>query len=75
MIGITFNTRRISRTAWRAIWRQLRIINRETLRAQRDLLLFGTSFVQIGADVPDYIRCVPPEDVLIRPDGTAELRP
>ncbi|MET4341971.1 hypothetical protein [Bradyrhizobium sp. RT9a] len=75
MISLTLNTRRISRAAWRAIWRQQRIINRETRRAQNDLMLFGTAFVQVGADIPDFVRAVRPWDVIIRPDGTPELRP
>jgi hypothetical protein len=75
MIGINFKTRRISRAAWKAIWRQLRIVNRETRMAEADLVLFGTSFIYVGADVPDFIRRVPPQDIIIRPDGVAELRP
>lgn len=75
MIGLTFTTRHISRPAWKAIWRQHRIINREILHTQRDLFQFGTSFVHIGADVPDLIRRVPPWDVIISADGTPEPRP
>lgn len=75
MIGLTFKTRRISRSVWKAIWRQHRIINRESLLAQRDAFVFGTSFVHVGTDVADLIRRVPPWDVIISADGTPELRP
>lgn len=74
MISFSFKTRRINRAQWNMIWRQLRIINRETRLAWQDMMLFGRGFIKVGADVPDLIRAVHPKDVWITPDGTAELR-
>lgn len=54
------STRTITRPAWKALWRQSRIIDRETSKAMVDLGAFGTSMVQIGPDVPDLIRRVDP---------------
>lgn len=49
---------------WKIVWRQLRIIRRESFKASTDMLLFGVGFTKIGDGVPDGIRYVPFEEVL-----------
>lgn len=63
---MSFTTRAIDRPTWRALWRQLRIVNRETDMATRDMVTFGTGFLRTGAGVPDYIRRVHPSNALIK---------
>lgn len=65
-VRLKFTTRRITRVEWRAIWRQLRIVNRETRMADQDCAIFGTGFLQTGPDVPDFIRRVHPSNVAVR---------
>lgn len=65
MFRLSFATRTINRAQWKAIWRQLRIVNRETRAATEDLLIFGTGFIETGRDVPDFIRRVHPSNVAI----------
>lgn len=65
MMRLSFTTRSISRPQWRAIWRQLRIVNRETRMADEDALIFGTGYLETGPAVPDFIRRVHPSNVAI----------
>lgn len=60
-----FKSRSITRAQWKVIWRQLRIVNREAAKAQFDCMVFGTGYLQIGDDVPDFIRRVDPYTVRI----------
>lgn len=64
-LRIDFTTRRISRPTWKAIWRQLRIVNRETMLAETDMAVFGTGYLETGPEVPDFIRRVHPSNVAI----------
>lgn len=54
-----------TRGAWYIWYRQLRIIRRETSKQYMDMLIFGTGWIKIGADVPDLIQHAPTEDVII----------
>lgn len=65
----TFKTRKITRAQWKTIWRQQRIINRETRKADLDCHVFGTGFLEVGAHVPDFIRRVDPSTVVIEHEG------
>lgn len=65
-LRIDFTTRCISRATWKVIWRQLRIVKRETALANRDMLCFGTGYLQTGPGVPDFIRRVHPSNMEIR---------
>lgn len=65
MMRLSFTTRNITRPQWRAIWRQLRIVNRETQMADEDSLIFGTGYLETGPDIPDFIRRVHPSNVAI----------
>jgi len=53
------------RQRWKFWYRQLRIIRRESTKAHLDMLIYGTGFVEISADIPDYIRHVPTQEVII----------
>lgn len=64
-LNLSFTTRSITRPQWRALWRQLRIVNRETLLAWEDIFISGAGYLQTGPDVPDFIRRVHPADVEI----------
>lgn len=64
-LRLSFTTRAITKPQWRALWRQLRIVNRETRMASDDCLTFGTGFIETGAHVPDFIRRVHPANVEI----------
>lgn len=64
-LKLSFTTRSINRAQWRALYRQLRIVNRETLLAWEDIFIFGTGYLQTGPDVPDFIRRVHPAYVEI----------
>lgn len=66
MMRLSFTTRQITRDQWRALYRQLRIVNRESAIAAQDCAIFGTGFLKIGADVPDFIRRVHPTNAAIR---------
>ncbi|MDB5405214.1 MAG: hypothetical protein JWL84_126 [Rhodospirillales bacterium] len=57
----------MSRAAWKIYWRQLRIIRRESAKAMTDCVLFGTGVVECGPDVPDFVRHVPVEKVVLSP--------
>jgi hypothetical protein len=48
---------------WKLYYRQLRIIRREHMKQMLDIINFGTGFVEIGEDVPDYIRHVPLSEI------------
>lgn len=65
----TFKTRGITRAQWKIIWRQQRIINRETMRTTLDCVIFGTGFLEIGPEIPDLVRCVDPAAAAIRYEG------
>jgi hypothetical protein len=65
----TFKTRSINRAQWKAIWRQQRIINRETRKAALDCLVFGTGYLEVGAHLPDLIHCIDPSTVFIEHEG------
>jgi hypothetical protein len=65
MMRLSFTTRQITRAQWRALYRQLRIVNREAAQAAADCIIFGTGFLKIGPDVPDFIRRVHPSNVAI----------
>lgn len=60
----------MTRSQWKAWWRQVRIIKRESLKAAEDMWLFGTGYVKIGEDVPDLIQHIPLETLRFRPDGS-----
>lgn len=62
----TFKTRSIKRPLWKKIWRQQRIINREAAKADLDCLIFGTGFLEIGPEIPDFIRRVDPSSIVIK---------
>lgn len=64
-LRLDFTTRAISWPTWKAIWRQLRIVNRETALANQDMRMFGTGYLQTGPQVPDFIRRVHPSNVAI----------
>jgi len=56
------------RGKWKAAWRQVRILRRETSKAQRDMLIFGTGYVFVSGD--GFINHVLPDAVLIGSDGS-----
>lgn len=62
---LSFTTRAISRAQWKALWRQLRIVNREVKVASEDSAIFGTGFLETGPQVKDFIRRVHPAHVQI----------
>lgn len=53
------------RQRWKFWYRQVRIIRREASKAHMDMLIYGTGYVYIGPDVPDYIQYVPIQEVII----------
>lgn len=55
----------MNRAQWKVYWRQLRIIRRESWKAFEDQMLFGRSILEIGPEVPDLIRHVPLNMVLV----------
>ncbi len=59
-IKLSFTTREISKPLWRQLYRQLRIVNRETQAAAADMIVFGTGAIRIGPEVPDFIQRVHP---------------
>jgi len=65
-LRLSFTTRAISRAQWKALWRQLRIVNREVRIATEDCVIFGTGFIETGPQVKDFIRRVHPSNVEIR---------
>jgi hypothetical protein len=65
-IRLDFTTRAIPRSTWKIIFRQMRIINRESKMAYEDMIIFGTGCLQTGPDVPDFIRRVHPSNLDIR---------
>ena len=62
---LNFKTRSITRAQWKTLWRQQRIINRETMLSLEDQFIFGIGFLQIGPDIPDCIRRIHPSEVRI----------
>lgn len=65
MLSIKDLPRSTKRSTWRALWRQVRIINREASKAALDTMLFGIGFCRVGSDVPDLIEHVAAEKVYI----------
>ena len=65
MLRLGFTTRDIPRPLWKAIYRQLRIVNREAKQAQRDMMIFGTGCLETGPHLPDFIRAVHPANLAI----------
>lgn len=57
-----------ARAKWKVYWRQVRIVRRETAKAARDMLIFGTGCVFMSGD--GFINHVLPEAVLIGRDGS-----
>lgn len=55
----------MTRAQWKVYYRQLRIIRRETWKATEDMILFGTGVVEVSENIPDYIRYVPLDMVLV----------
>ena len=53
----------MNRANWKAYWRLMRILRRETSKAMDDMVIFGTGCVEIGPEVKDFIRHIPIEDV------------
>lgn len=51
------------RKRWKAAYRQFRIIRRETRKAQLDMMCFGTGYVYIGPNAPDYIKHIPAPEI------------
>jgi hypothetical protein len=51
-----------ARAWWYAVYRGMRIVRRECVKAARDVLLFGTGVVETGESIQDYIRHVPVEE-------------
>lgn len=62
---LTLPHRKFNRATWKYLYRQYRIVVRESWKAHMDMVLFGSGYVKIGSDIPDYIRHVPIEDVVI----------
>lgn len=54
-----------ARIWWKAYWRQLRIIRRETSKQWQDAMIYGTGFVQVGPEVPDGIKHIPVNEIQI----------
>lgn len=65
LFRLSFTSRNVTRQQWRAIWRQLRIVNRETGIAWQDAFIFGTGYIETGPEVPEFIRRVHPSNVAI----------
>jgi hypothetical protein len=64
MITIDIGANRsMKRGTWKALWRQMRIIQREAMKAAANCAAFGTGFVEIGSHVPDCIRSVDPSEM------------
>jgi len=61
----------MNRAIWKWYYRQLRIIRRETAKANTDAMIFGTGFVRISED--GFVNHVLPQAVYINPDGEAIL--
>lgn len=61
----------MTREAWRRWWRADRIIRRETAKASRDMLLYGTGFTRKGdfgewkRDGSDVMQRVDPREVFL----------
>lgn len=58
-----------ARLWWKIYWRQMRIIKRETHKQYMDCVLFGTGFVQVGESVPDGIKHIPLQEVMVIRNG------
>lgn len=68
MITISLGSYRgLNRAAWRVLWRQMRIINRETMKANVDLMAFGTGVIETGPDIPNFVRHIDLREVLQMP--------
>lgn len=59
------------RHAWKRSWRLFRIFVRESWKAQRDMLIYGTSCMTVDPTTREA-RCIPPSDVWLKidDDGT-----
>lgn len=49
----------MNRATWKWWYRKMRICRRETSKAAVDMLVYGSGFVQMGPDIPDFVRHVP----------------
>lgn len=63
------------RTAWKRAYRLRRIIRRESAKAFTDLVIYGTSCVRIGADVPDLIQHVPIQEMSVPAEWLVNRQP
>jgi predicted CoA-binding protein len=57
--------RSMRQETWKALWRQLRVVNREASKALEDCLLFGSGACCVGENVPDFIRHVPLHEMVL----------
>lgn len=60
----------MTRKSWKALYRIQRIVRRESYKATADAFLYGVGAVKIGADVPDFIRHVTLDELMVAVAGS-----
>lgn len=56
--------RSLNRAQWKFLYRQYRIVRRETLKASMDMVIYGCGIVEIGEHIPDGIRHIKTKETI-----------
>ena len=62
---ITDIPRSTPRQVWKSIYRQYRIVRRESNKAFLDMVIYGSGAVRTASDVSDGIAHVPIQDLIM----------